>query len=315
MQEQQLIPQSQIMVLAPGLYLFRYASNPEPSCKLLATVQCAPVGQGLIDFLAGEGIARQTLSKLGDCIVVRIQRAPAGVLITKYGPPDLDLQSAIKVQIDRIDTSGQFVRNDATPELPITTAKTSTRSLPSVPSSHQSTPTPQSQELWSTTAPPEETVELLGHVEWRGDIRVCNQWLGDPHSQARIEGFAVYWLNRPEQVNLLYTCHVQGYGQIPPVTSGTYMGTRQKRAAITSVSFALTGAMAKQYLLTGEVVFAGQAPLTIHPEQKLSGPSGTEQLVALRIQILRSATAQTDLPPSVSPWDDPKTTRIFRSDI
>ena len=50
--------------------------------------------------------------------------------------------------------------------------------------------------------------------------------------------------------------------------------------------------------------------MAIAPDKELSGPTATEQLVALRV-IVKHKAAQVS--PPASPWDDAATTQIFRS--
>jgi hypothetical protein len=142
-------------------------------------------------------------------------------------------------------------------------------------------------------------------------VSVTDGWLGDPNSQSRIEGFAIEWKNRPQDVDLVYTCRVEGLGQTPAIFSGGYAGTRRKAAPITGVSLALAGPSAADFELSGQVAFAGCPPLIILPGQKLSGPKGSEHLVAMRVSITRKGEATVSR--SASPWDDPRVTQIFKA--
>jgi hypothetical protein len=148
-------------------------------------------------------------------------------------------------------------------------------------------------------------LELVGHIERRGDVRVRNQWLGDPNGMHRLEGFAISGTNFPSGLTLAYSCAGPGDTQPQAAIMGNFVGTRQKAKPITKLAFNMGGPQASNFTLSGQAVFAGQAPLAIVPAQELSGPTGSEPLVAIKLQITEKIAS--------SPWDDPAITQIFRS--
>lgn len=264
---------STLQVLEPGMYLFRYASQLPESALICFTLQATPLGKGTIDFFPAEGVSRNTLARLGDCIVGRVKSAPAGLLITEYRQTDDDSLQA-DLRIERIDTSAAIIRQPAM------------------------APAPKALHL-----------QLSGHIEYIGDTSAQGQWLGDPHSQARVEGFCVEWPNRPQDVDIAYQCSVLGAGQLPASLSGGFVGTRRRAAAINAVAFALVGPDAEQYRLAGQAVFAGCAPQAIVQNQELRGATGLEQLVALRLEVFPSTTqVEINAPRTQSPWDSPEVT-------
>lgn len=277
--DKSLFIHSRIASLEVGMYLFRLVADAasEAATKTFLSLNQSPIGKGAVDFFPGEGISRNTLSKPGDCVVVRVKGGSAGVLITEY-KPERETRP-VQLRIDRIEAGPKI----------------------------EGTPKP------SSTVPREDNVllKLLGHIERRGDVSVTDEWLGDPTSAARIEGFSIDWAgNKPEGVELAYLCRV-AKGSDPAIAmTGQYVGTRRQAKPITAVAFALTGIKAADYELSGQAVFAGQAPMAIAPDKELSGPAATEQLVALRV-IVKHKAAQVS--PPASPWDDAATTQIFRS--
>ncbi|CAM5287198.1 hypothetical protein SSTU70S_06548 [Stutzerimonas stutzeri] len=270
---------SRIASLEVGMYLFRLVADAayDAATKTFLSLNQSPIGKGAVDFFPGEGISRNTLSKPGDCVVVRVKGGSAGVLITEY-KPERDTRP-VQLRIDRIEASPKI----------------------------EGTQKP------SSPAPRENNVmlKLLGHIERRGDVSVTDDWLGDPTSTARIEGFSIDWAgNKPEGVELAYLCRVAKGSEPLIAITGQYVGTRRQAKPLTAVAFALTGTKAADYELSGQAVFAGQAPMAIAPDKELSGPTATEQLVALRV-IVKHKAAQVS--PPASPWDDAATTQIFRS--
>lgn len=251
---------SRITLLEPGMYIFRYASQPIAERSVCIALQQAPLGKGAIDFFPAEGVSKNMLTKLGDCIVGRVKGGVATVLITEYYLADIDIDP-VDLRIDRIDTSSAIMRNI----FPIQ-------------------PAPEAV-AFSKTAPTNAVLKLSGHLQYAGDLTVTDRWLGEEGSAQRLEGFSITWVNKPEGVDLAYTSTIAGAGPSQKVMTGSYTGARSKNAALVAVGFGLTGRDREQYYLAGHVVFAGGSRQPIVAEQMLFGPSGTEPLVALQISI------------------------------
>jgi hypothetical protein len=251
---------SRVTLLEPGMYIFRYASQPIAERSVFIALQQAPLGKGVIDFFPGEGVNKNMLTKLGDCIIGRVKSGVATVLITEYYLADVDVDP-VDLRIDRIDTSAAIMRNF----------------LPSKPA-------PEAV-AFSKTAPANAVLKLTGHLQETGEICVTDQCLGEENSTNRLEGFSIVWENKPEGIDLVYTSTIAGAGPSQKVLSGSFTGARAKGASLVAVGFGLTGPERNAYELTGYAAFAGGAKQTIVPEQMLFGPSGSEPLVALQISI------------------------------
>lgn len=251
---------SRVTLLEPGMYIFRYASQPIAERSVCIALQQAPLGKGVIDFFPAEGVSKNMLTKLGDCIIGRVKGAVTTVLITEYYLADVAVDP-VDLRIDRIDTSPAIMRNF----------------LPA-------SPTPEAVAFSRTTAV-RAVLKLTGHVEKAGDISVVDECLGDARSSERLEGFSVHWDNKPTGVDLAYTSTIAGAGPSQKVLTGSFTGARNKNASLTAVGFGLTGPDRSQYELTGYVVFAGAAPQPIVAEQMLFGPRGSEPLVAIQLSI------------------------------
>lgn len=271
---------SRIAMLNVGMYIFRYASLRSDPLRGCISLHHSPIGKGSVDFFPGEGISRNTLTKQGDCVIVRVKGSQASVLITEYHPEG-GTPNSVQLQIEQIGTA----------------AKTE-------PRQHAG----KAVQLEAFEAPRPCSLKLLGHIETRGDVTVENTWLGNPNSLLRLEGFSIAWDNQPQGLDLAYLCRSSKGGEPQVGLAGQYVGTRRQAKPVTAVAFTLSGPQAGNYELSGEVVFAGHSPLAIAPDKELSGKSGTEQLVAIRIVITPRAAQAS---PPASPWDDLKTTKIF----
>lgn len=279
---------SSLKQLEPGMWIFRYVSHSGGKVPPLVNLNPAPFGKGTIDFFPSEGVTRNTLVKPGDCIVTRVKTDKAAVMISEY---HLAGQAAkVTLKLDRI---GDMLAPTATaspePSPPKTKAPRNGKKLDSPADALN--------------------IKLLGHIQMRGDVVVQNDWLGDPNGKHRIEGFAISCDDLPEGVTLGYSCRTTRGSQPQVVLANQFVGTRRKATPITAVAFNLGGPNAGDYVLSGEIAFAGLPPLAIKPGKELAGPTGAEQLVALRIAISKQAS-QVD---TASPWDDPAITKIFKS--
>jgi len=257
---------SRITLLEPGMYIFRYASQPTAEKSICIALQQAPLGKGAIDFFPAEGVSKNILTKLGDCIIGRVKGGVTTVLITEYYLANHEVEP-VDLRIDRIDTSAAIMRNLN----PAITAPDSA-ALPNI-------------------ALGAAVLTLTGHVENTGDVSVVNQLLGDENGQKRLEGFAITWANKPQGVDLAYTTTLAGAGPGQKVMTGSFSGARNKAAAIIAVGFSLTGPERSAYELSGHAVFAGGERQAIVTDQMIFGPSGNEPLVALYITI----TPQTEI--------------------
>jgi hypothetical protein len=259
---------SRIVALDPGLHIFRYATQLLDGEIVQLTLQPTPVGKGQVDFFPAEGVTRNTLARLGDCLIARVKSAAAGILITEYRSPGA--VSAVDLRLDRIDTSADIIREAAAD--------------PGHVDDVTQGPALQAN-LYRL-----EALSMTGIVQYQGAVSArsdtADAWLGNPDGPEALEGFAISWDTQPPGVELIYTCSVHGLGQLPATRAGTYIGTRDRHLPIQTVSFLLAGPRAGAYELSGEVAFSGHPPLALRPGVALAGPTGLEPLVALRPRIV-----------------------------
>lgn len=276
---------SRVTLLEPGMYIFRYASQPSADKPVCIALQQAPLGKGAIDFFPAEGISKNMLAKLGDTIVARVKSGVATVLITEYHMFDESIDP-IDLRIDRIDTSPAIMRNFgviATPE-----------ANPAI----AATPTP-------------EPLQLTAHLQGAGDVSSADGWAGQHDGTQRLEGFSIAWANKPAGVDLVYTSTAAGAGPSPNVASGTFSGTRGKSLALVSAGFSLVGPNRHFYELSGHIVFSGVPPQLIVANQMMYGPTGTEPLVALHVCI--TPATKMNAARYKSPWENSALTQNMSS--
>lgn len=284
MHENELKIRSKLALLENGLYIVRYASRAAGEGVSCVTLNTSPIGRGTIDFFPAEGVTRNTMTKPGDCVVLRVKGEKTGLLITEFATSS---QAApIEIRIDHIGS--------AEPKSPSSV-------LQEQPTSRQATLPTQSKKI---------SCVLSGHIEGIGDTTAVNGWLGVPSSLKRIEGFSVDVSGLPDGLILAYSSR-SGKNAEPQIgTAGRFVGTRRQAKPITAVAFALSGERASSFELVGHVVFAATPPLPLVSGKELSGATGTEQLVAMQLEIRPKAPSQS--PNQGSPWEDNSRMHIFK---
>lgn len=286
---------SSLRVLAPGMWIIRYFDGGSSTTPPAVILNPSPIGKGSVDFFPGDGVTRNTLAKAGDCMIARVKGESASILISELHPAGQQ-QAQVKLRIDKIDTSFAGSNTPAAPQPANQQLSAALNKLASITSAAA---VPAGQGI---------NIKLVGHIERRGDVVVHNDWLGAPNSTQRIEGFSVSCEGLPEGVNLGYSCRSSRQGPPQVALANNFVGTRRQAKPITAVAFNLGGAKALDFALTGSVVFAGQLPTPIVTGKELSGPTGQEPLVAMRLSITPKQQDSYN-----SPWDDPAITEIFKA--
>lgn len=255
---------TRLLTLEPGMYIVRYASQDTAEEPCLISLQPAPIGKSSVDFFPGETVVRNTLSRLGDTLIVRVKNGAGTLLITEYQRADLPVRQ-VDLRVDRIDTSVDIIRSEQQRSAPVVASKT--LEVAARAERHGSP----------------VVLKLIGHVQAQGDV-TANEWVGNIDQEARLEGFAVVWPNKPQGVDIAYSCKVADVLQ-PAVLSGNFSGSRGKRAPITAVAMALVGPRRAEYVLDAQAVFAGCPPQDLVDGQEVTAQQGQAKLVALHVSI------------------------------
>ena len=293
---------SRLISLPQGIYAFTYHTE-MAELPIPITLHKAPMGEADVEFLASASVKENTLRFLGDQLVVGVKNQDAVLIATTYVPSSVEPATILpKLQVKRID------------------------------------PTSQALEQAQTDAQPKNTVRALpllakGHIQNQGDVISEQGMLGNPQVNARIEGFVLEWPNKPNDVELFYTCTSGLNSHNQPQPSGQFVGTKGKAAPITSLTFWIQGKGAERYQLAGKVVFAGGKVLPIETGKALTGPSGSEPLISMQIGVLDkspTSNASTDqegehenvkatpVMPSTTQvadsWEDARVTTVFKAE-
>lgn len=176
-------------------------------------------------------------------------------------------------------------------------------------------------------------MRILGHVAGIGDVLAePNAWIAGPSAPSRIEGLAIEWQKKPRDLDLRYAVKfAKGGGSASQmVSAGTFAGTRGRALPLVGVVLEVVGKRAKDHQLRAEALFLGSPVIRASGSRiVLSGPTGREPLVGLRLNLVqvrqdaevRRASADLLSPkasqkePSSSPLQSSGQVRVFRSSM
>jgi len=136
---------------------------------------------------------------------------------------------------------------------------------------------------------PRADLRVMAHVAGIGDVTDrSNGWIAGPSAPARIEGLSLDWPGKPHDVTLRYAVRSARpqAGDNQFVQLGTFAGTRGRALPLTYVSIELFGPGASKYALVAEAAFQGAPAMRMTGQHiVLSGPSGREPLVGIRLDL------------------------------
>ena len=150
--------------------------------------------------------------------------------------------------------------------------------------------------LLKNQAPSSSLVYLTGHVEWKGEVRVLpGTFLGSKNGSARIEGFAINWLNKKDNIDIKYGCTFGEQQETSTALGGGFVGSRRQSAPITSLWMELEGSAANQYQLQYNAVFAKAGSVCGGQAEVVSGSDDTDYLVGLWVSVVDAGSDSPDI--------------------
>jgi hypothetical protein len=186
----------------------------------------------------------------------------------------------------------------------------------------------KSVDLSETSSFDLHSLRILGHVAGIGDVVVkTDQWIAGPSAPSRIEGLAVEW---PKQSGLQLKYAVKsGTQNGKMVEAGEFAGTRGRAMPITGLTLELSGTLSNDYRISADAIFLSSPTMRVTGKSVvLSGPTGREPLVGLRLSIEpmeeqstnksfvrpeRGLTANSSSVQTIAKAPSAATVRVFRS--
>jgi hypothetical protein len=278
--------------LSKGLFLIRYEAADDPGRPPKITLSAGPSRNADLQFILPPGVTDPVMWSPGASIVARAEgNSQLIVEVSSNGSLGAKIQ-AIPLLTDPSGLSAEEI--DQVPDI--------------------------------------SGIKVLGHLSGRGDTVVpAGEWLGGPMSPSRIEGIGIDWANKPRQFNLNYSVRVGG-GNASTATElsevGTFSGTRGRALPLVGATFEVSGASSEGFHIVADAIFLGSPQMRVMGRRVvLSGPSGREPLVGLRLQIsaieapalvrsptvLESAPAPSTAPQNLVSKSGTSRVRVFRS--
>lgn len=245
--------QSKQIDVEKGLLLVSYETADDEDKPPKVAVIVKPAQQNNIELVLNPDDQDATLWRPGSCLVVRARRA--GQLMVEVSPIEVGGSTAATVKFETL-TQGK-------------------------------SPPVRGRDVGASARA--GRLSILGHVAGFGDVVVReDEWIAGPEAPARIEGLAIDWPAKPDDVELRYSVVLgrphAASGDVAQL--GEYAGTRGRALPIVGVSLGLVGRGASNFQLVGEATFLGAPLMCVRGDQvTLSGPSGREPLVGFRIRL------------------------------
>jgi len=238
-----------------GLYLVRYGSAKDPFGPPRVTVSVAPEEMGNVEFVLAPDAREPILWQPDAALVVRVST-----------------QARLLIEAMPLRPGGSNVANVKVERL-VQGEPSATNSL-------------KASAIGSLDV---SRLRLIGHVAGLGDVAVGpNEWIAGPAAPSRIEGIAVEWPGKPAQLNLHYSVRVAKpqANATPMLELGSFAGTRRQALPLTGLVFELSGPASPDVQLFVESSFLGSPILRATGKRVvLSGPTGREPLVGLRLNV------------------------------
>ncbi|MCP1834432.1 hypothetical protein J2R76_002769 [Bradyrhizobium sp. USDA 4532] len=294
--------QQKTIDLARGLFLVRYNGADDKVSPPVVRVYADRASLNNCNIITGPDVVNGTLFAPETALVVSVARPSR--LIVEVTAGRVGGSTAANIKIEPL-TQGQAAEQQ---------------------------PASQPFDMFEPEAGPGELsdLKLLAHVAGLGDVTVgSNVWIAGPSAPARIEGISLEWPNKPRDLQLQYAVKFarpqRGDNQFVPL--GTFAGTRGRALAITGFSLEASGPGADRFSIAAETIFLGAPTLRVTGNRiVVSGPSGREPLVGLKLNLeerrVQAAPLAPQQPRRVEPatpmphQDGPRLegrVRVFRS--
>jgi hypothetical protein len=279
------IGQQKVVDLGRGLFCVQYQSADDEMSPPKVVVSPAPGDERKVELLLHPDADRAVLWQPGSSLIVRT-RSPAQLEV-RVIPLRPNGSRAASVKFETLT---------------------------------QGTPT-QSHRDRKDQALETDGLRLLAHVAGIGDVVVGpNEWVAGPATPSRIEGIALEWPQKPDDLDLRYAVKSATQAATPKMVDlETFAGTRGRALPITGIVLEMLGDSASDFQFVAEALFLSSPTLrAVGQRVVLSGPTGREPLVGLRVTVQSTEIFEDPAAPAAAPAvrKTPSSTgrvRVFRS--
>ena len=276
--------QQQTVAINRGQFLVRYATAEDEERPPKVALAPDPVSTKDIRFFLHPDHNEAVLWQPGSCLVVTAMAA--GKLLVEVIPSHRGGSAAATVRIEPLSQGQMMALSE-----------------------------PKKQR--GSTPDNFRNLRILGHVTGIGDLTVnANEWIAGPSAPARIEGISLAWPGKPRNLDIHYAVKTAKPQSISgrKIDLGSFAGTRGKAMPVVSLMLELSGPAAVNFQFSAEAIFLGSPALSMTGNRiVLSGPTGREPLVGLRLGVEEvAAVASKDSPRSKRAPSESRV-RVFRN--
>jgi uncharacterized protein YjdB len=131
------------------------------------------------------------------------------------------------------------------------------------------------------------SLNITVHIQDLGDRKGTDgEWLGTKGQSKRLELINIKKLSGPDNVQILYRCHIQDFGETEWLQEGEDCGTRGHKKRLEAFAVRLTGAGAKNYRLSYQCHLQDQGDTGFFASPQYCGSTAQgRRLEALLIKI------------------------------
>ena len=257
------------LLVAPGLYVLRYASSGDEGDPPTAVVLPSRESEGDIEIISGPGCAPGRLEQPGSALFIRAtDHGKLQIGVRRQGATG-SLDAAFKLESVGSLSAGSKQTQGGRPL-------------------HAEDETAASPVGAATDSRPISNALFLAHISRRGDIWVTpGQWAAGPDAPGRIEGLEL----RPlETAGVHFELQVlasnKGADWSGWVHAGAFAGSRGQNRALAGVRLRLTGDQAHRFIVDAEALFLGSSILKERGrEVEFVSPLGRDPLVGFRFEV------------------------------
>jgi hypothetical protein len=271
------------VTISKGLHALVYDSAADISAPPTAHVSLDPGSSKSVTLISEPGASESLLDRPGACLVIRAtEQAQIRIEIT---PARRDGSTAAVIKLHNLSSPSGTIAPNSLPPREAATPQGKAPVPPAKLTPIQDTPRSRQTSKKLNFA----DLRLIAHVAGKGDVSAkAGEWVATPPAGGRIEGFAVGWRVKPDDLELRYAVRMGGGnpGLTNLVTSGAFVGVRGRAMPVVGLIMQLSGPAASDYRVTVEAVFDGSPEFSAAGQQVvLSGPTGQEPLINLRLSL------------------------------
>ncbi len=252
-----------------GLFILRCVSGVASDAPPLAMVRPTPSSEPYIEVISAPGIINGFLSGVGECVVIRAERA--GQLSIKLKRANSSASADVSLKNEPISGTGRTTPIDSV----------------SGPSETLSA----DRAIAGGSAP---KFTILAHVSRRGDVEVeAGTWIAGPEAPAAIEGLEIrgsLTSGMRIEVQPLVATNPRRWMDWAP--AGAFAGTRGRALPLVGIRVRLVGGQAERFVLAADALFLGSPIVSKRGRDlELVNSAGGDPLVGLRLNIESETTA------------------------